>query len=254
MRSLIVIALLLSVSPLFAALDTRQEITDWAVIAGAGAGAAWLNFTPPLTQKQVFSGQTDLSYHTDTVPMGWVAAGCAASGCTIALIPNDDGRLNERTYIHVKGFAAAMSFNALATESAKFTVGRKRPSYENYPQEREGRRSFWSGHSSFSFAAATYLSLFVISDTGGDSAASAAAKIAVPIVLFSTAAAVGVTRVRDHKHNVSDVVTGAVAGTLISSAAFFWAERRCGKVTPNAGASFDENGRPVYAASVTFPF
>ena len=251
MRSLIVIALLLSVSPLFAALDTRQEITDWAVIAGAGAGAAWLNFTPPLTHRQVFIRQTDLSYHADTVPLGWVAAGCAASGLAVALIPNTDGRLNERSYIHVKGFAAAMSFNALTTEFAKFSVGRKRPSYENYPQEREGRRSFWSGHSSFSFAAATYLSLFVISDTGGD---SAAAKIAVPLVLFSTAAAVGVTRVRDHKHNVSDVVTGAVAGTLISSAAFFWAERRCGKVTPNAGASFDENGRPVYAASVTFPF
>lgn len=254
MRRLTVIALLLTATPLFAELDTRQEIIDWSVIAGAGAGAAWLNFTPPLTQKQVFSGQTDLSYHADTVPLGWVAAGCAASGIAVALIPNTDGRLNERTYIHVKGFAAAMSFNALTTEFAKFSVGRKRPSYENYPQEREGRRSFWSGHSSFSFAASTYLSLFVARNTGDDSAASVAAKIAVPLALFSSSAAVCVTRVRDHKHNVSDVVTGAAAGTLTSCAAFWWAEQRCGRLQPNAGVSFDENGRPVYGASVTYSF
>lgn len=240
--------------PLYAQLDTRQEIIDWSVIASAGAGAAWLNFTPPLSHTQIFSGQTDLSYHADTVPMGWVAAGCAASGLAVALIPNNDGWLDERSYIHVKGFAAAMSFNALATNAAKFAVGRKRPSYENYPQEREGRRSFWSGHASFSFAAATYLSLFVIHDTGGGSAASIIAKTAVPLVLFSLSAAVGVTRVQDHKHNVSDVVTGAVAGTLTSAAAFFWAENRCTKVTPSAGVTFDENGRPVCGANVTYSF
>ena len=237
-----------------AALDlTRQEIIDWTVIAGAGAGGAALNYAPYLTGRPVIGGATGRSYRGDTVDMPWIAGGCGAAGLAVALCPNSDGRLNATSYNHVKGFSAAMAFNALFTNAAKTAVGRKRPDYAAHPDGAEGRKSFYSGHASFSFAAATYLSLYAINDTALGSDCGIFPKIAVPSILYSAAAAVAASRVNDHRHHISDVVVGAAAGSLTAYGAYIWAERRLSRALPQLAVAYEE-GKPVVSATVTIPF
>ena len=252
MRRAILFIMFVCSSPLFAETDACQEIIDWSVIAGAGAGGIALNCSPYLTSRPVIGGGTGRTYRGDTVTMPWVAGGCGAAGLAIALLPNTDGALNSTSYNHVKGFSAAMAFNALFTNLAKTAVGRKRPDYDAHPDGDEGRKSFYSGHSSFSFAAATYLSLFAMNDTTL-AGCGVLAKIVVPTALYSAAAAVAASRVRDHRHHISDAAAGAAAGALTAYGAYRWAEKRRGSVEPRVSVTYDD-GRPVYGLNVTLEF
>lgn len=85
--------------------------------------------------------------------------------------------------------------NFAATEALKFIVGRERPDGSDH-------RSFPSGHTSTAFQAASFIQIRY-GWAGG-------------IPALAGATFVGYSRVRAHRHYVSDVVAGAVLGTASS--------------------------------------
>lgn len=84
------------------------------------------------------------------------------------------------------------------------SVRRERPETENLSVFEGGKASFPSGHVAGGFATATVLNEFY------------GPRIGIPAYLF--AGFVGLTRLEDNKHYASDVVGGAVVGTLTALA------------------------------------
>lgn len=91
-----------------------------------------------------------------------------------------------------KEYGYSFASNTILTLGLKYGINRKRPDGENY--------SFPSGHTSFSFLGATYLQQKYGKTWG--------------IPSFLAASFVGYSRVASKRHYVSDVLTGAVIGTL----------------------------------------
>ncbi len=97
-----------------------------------------------------------------------------------------------------------------ATQAAKVTVRRPRPNGED-------SGSFFSGHSSLTFYSASFFSACI-----GDALYSSRLNRTitgilawgiVPGILHGTAAFTAWSRIRNHYHYFSDIVTGAIAGT-----------------------------------------
>jgi len=124
-----------------------------------------------------------------------------------------DGWLQESSYRHTKGLVESLSAAYLLTNLTKNIVGRKRPSYSNYPDEErvDASKSFPSGHSSISFAIASYSSLYVLDHFGNDG------KKTGPWIYFAGSHAlavyVGYTRIADNRHFLSDVIAGGLLGS-----------------------------------------
>jgi membrane-associated phospholipid phosphatase len=103
-------------------------------------------------------------------------------------------------------------------------IGRKRPSYDNYPEsekDNSGRKSFISGHSSLSFVIATYSSLFVYEHTGDNTRTfDIALKSTAITASFCAAGFTAWSRVDDNRHHVSDVIAGSAAGIFSGVAGY----------------------------------
>ncbi|XP_004608490.1 phospholipid phosphatase 1 isoform X2 [Sorex araneus] len=133
-------------------------------------------------------------------------------------------------------FGAACSQSL--TDIAKYSIGRLRPHFlevcdpdwskincsEGYIEDfecrgdarkvREGRLSFYSGHSSFSMYCMLFLALYLQARMKGDWA-----RLLRPTLqfgLFAMAVYVGLSRVSDYKHHWSDVLVGLTQGALFS--------------------------------------
>nr|XP_005887442.1 PREDICTED: lipid phosphate phosphohydrolase 1 isoform X1 [Bos mutus] len=132
------------------------------------------------------------------------------------------------------GAAASQSL----TDIAKYSIGRLRPHFldvcdpdwskvncsdgyiENYicrgnaQKVKEGRLSFYSGHSSFSMYCMMFVALYLQARMKGDWA-----RLLRPTLQFGLVAAsiyVGLSRVSDYKHHWSDVLTGLIQGALVA--------------------------------------
>ncbi|XP_006889652.1 PREDICTED: lipid phosphate phosphohydrolase 1 [Elephantulus edwardii] len=132
------------------------------------------------------------------------------------------------------GAAASQSL----TDIAKYSIGRLRPHFldvcdpdwskincsdgyiENYvcrgnvDKIKEGRLSFYSGHSSFSMYCMMFLALYFQARMKGEWA-----RLLRPTVQFGLIAVsiyVGLSRVSDYKHHWSDVLTGLIQGALVA--------------------------------------
>jgi membrane-associated phospholipid phosphatase len=141
-------------------------------------------------------------------------------------------------------YIEAMGWTYLLTGVIKYAVGRPRPYTEgaaNHPELRrhagEDNLSFFSGHASSTFAAGTFLagdlSRYLRRTTLAR--AAPATRFLVGSVLpytvgYGVPALVGLSRIIDQQHWPSDVVLGALVGTLIGHLA--WA------------AHFEDNGEP----------
>lgn len=114
---------------------------------------------------------------------------------------------------HFRGFVFAFSMNYAAWSIVTSIVGRKRPNYDDALARGENakRRSFYSGHATESFSSATYMSLYL-----QDHIKNKSLKIVLPVLMYSYAGYVGKTRIDENFHHFSDVMAGAVAGTVIT--------------------------------------
>jgi diacylglycerol diphosphate phosphatase / phosphatidate phosphatase len=159
-----------------------------------------------------------------------------------------------RTHNLVLGGLESVAATFAITEALKLSVGRLRPDYrDRYVRAacggvvdapagldcsavvadgfvvsaddlRDGRVSFVSGHTSSSFAMASYLfwhlgSSYVWNDQAPPWAPAVAALGAG--ALLGTAGIVGATRLADGRHHPEDVVAGAALGTTIGTAMWF---------------------------------
>ncbi|XP_048224472.1 phospholipid phosphatase 1 isoform X1 [Perognathus longimembris pacificus] len=132
------------------------------------------------------------------------------------------------------GAAASQSL----TDIAKYSIGRLRPHFldvcdpdwskincsdgyiENYicrgnaQKVKEGRLSFYSGHSSFSMYCMLFVALYLQARMKGDWA-----RLLRPTLQFGLVAVaiyVGLSRVSDYKHHWSDVLTGLIQGAVVA--------------------------------------
>ncbi|XP_054431320.1 phospholipid phosphatase 1 isoform X2 [Pteronotus mesoamericanus] len=132
------------------------------------------------------------------------------------------------------GAAASQSL----TDIAKYSIGRLRPHFldvcdpdwskincsegyiENYvcrgneQKVKEGRLSFYSGHSSFSMYSLLFVALYLQARMKADWA-----RLLRPTLQFglvATSVYVGLSRVSDYKHHWSDVLTGLIQGALVA--------------------------------------
>ncbi|KOB69004.1 putative phosphatidic acid phosphatase type 2 domain containing 1B [Operophtera brumata] len=124
----------------------------------------------------------------------------------------------------------ACAINAFITESGKLIIGRPRPDffYRCYPNGKitkdlqcsginkdviDGRKSFPSGHSSFSFCSLGFVSIWlcgklrVLSRNRGDGL-----RVLTCLVPLVVAGVVSMSRCCDNHHHWEDVFTGAIIG------------------------------------------
>jgi membrane-associated phospholipid phosphatase len=113
----------------------------------------------------------------------------------------------------LKSFALKETKTLLITSAVllamKYSFQRARP-YENLgsnvwrgPFAKSGFYSFPSGHSALSFATATTISQF-------------SKKKIIPVIAYTIAASVALSRVHDEKHWSSDILAGATIGTAFA--------------------------------------
>ncbi len=163
--------------------------------------AVQVNQNNPLLESDV------KSYRSETIPFGMPIAVHLGYAVTPFMIdPSDDVR-------HFRGFVLAISVNYALQSTVASLVGRKRPNYDDAEDKgyKAERRSFYSGHAAHSFSSAVYMSLYL-----KDHIKSKSLKIMLPVLMFGYAGYVSYTRIDEHFHHLSDVVAGAVSGTVIT--------------------------------------
>ncbi|RDV38901.1 phosphatase PAP2 family protein [Bradymonadaceae bacterium TMQ3] len=165
-------------------------------------------------------------YALSALPMLYYGLGATWSGLTgKSLYPWQGPYHLHSTMAYLESF----TWTALLTTAAKFFVGRARP-YVALERRAYGWHggedylSFFSGHSSLSFAAATFLARDISDGLYHRVLADAEPTErfllgrALPYtLLYGAATTVAVSRLYDQKHFLSDVVVGAAVGTLIST-------------------------------------
>lgn len=126
-----------------------------------------------------------------------VLAGFAVVG---TLGPNAKARA-----VAIDGLTASIIASGLVTPALKYTVGRKRPYASGSVFDVEpfsGNYSFPSGHTTQAFAVATVV-------------ASHYDQWWIKGMSYSLAAGVGWSRIHQNKHYASDVIAGAIIGTVV---------------------------------------
>lgn len=86
----------------------------------------------------------------------------------------------------------------------------------------EGRRSFPSGHSSFSFSTLTYTSLFLAGKFHLFDGNYILWKLLIVIIPNILAMLVAITRLIDYRHHWQDVVVGSLLGIMFSFISYFY--------------------------------
>ena len=153
-------------------------------------------------------GSFDQDYYPNLVFGGRLLAATA-----IGLF--SDTRVSKNTFRNIFLFKKAIVYTYTLTEYTKTIVHRERP-------DRSDSRSFFSGHTSTTFATSTYLFL-ELNDlfnrwnvTKSNSTLKSVFKISSFGILYGWAGYVGYSRMLDNKHYITDVLVGATVGTLMS--------------------------------------
>lgn len=175
----------------------------------------------PFTEKEKISSSI-LPLFTTMIPLAIL------TGCIVCNKPR-----NRRLLCVFVGWAFAMMVTMNVTVLAKATVGRLRPDFLARCQPRmddrmkfvclgdeksvmEGRRSFPSGHTSYSFAGLGYTGFVLAGQLGVFSGRGAAYKLLIVLLPFLLASYVGLTRVTDYRHHWEDVLSAAVLGIVMA--------------------------------------
>jgi membrane-associated phospholipid phosphatase len=191
--------------------------TDAAILGGSLVTYFTLHQGKEPWFDLAWSGTTkDQTYNEDTVPV----ATFYMWGAGLSLVSGLEGGWLEAT-----AATQTLALTAASTELLKYSLGRPRPDYDDRMRlfaqtgdeklRRDARLSLPSGHSSAAFALALHSGLWVhrAACRRGWGSPAIAAGYALPLVI---ATAIGWTRIDDHRHNPSDVATGALLGLGVS--------------------------------------
>jgi hypothetical protein len=157
----------------------------------------------------------------NTIPNWQVAVG--TSTVPLAIAASGD----ESRWYHVKGASESLLTTAALTELSKDAFHRHRPRYGPETMGVDDRKSFFSGHASLTLAATTYTALY-LRDHVFPSFEGPAAWLEAPTYAALIALSIWVpyTRVQDNMHHGSDVITGALVGTALSTLFYIKQEHR----------------------------
>ncbi len=127
-----------------------------------------------------------------------------------------DADVTSNNFRDILLFKKSLIYTYTLTEYVKSMVKRERP-------DKSDTRSFFSGHTSTTFAASTYLFL-ELDDfyddwklTRNNNTLRNIFKFTSFGVLYGWAGYVGYSRIKDNKHYITDVLIGASVGTLVST-------------------------------------
>lgn len=168
----------------FGRLDRRASIV--AVLAGGAIAAAAHTQDPPVTRSLGNSAAADTTFDAgSTLGGGYVEGGLAGAVYAIGLIGH-----HPRVAALGSSLLEAQAVNGVLTQATKYAVQRRRPD--------GGRFSFPSGHTSATMATADVL--------------EQAFGWKVGLAAYAGVAYVGISRVAERKHYLSDVLFGAGVG------------------------------------------
>ena len=177
-------------------LGTKNTLSFWNIAALGGATGGSLILSQTDADRDI---QDDLNNSIGNFgkigDIGGNALTLAGINAAVFLIGRTTD--NEKLFETAKALLEANILTALSTSVLKLSVGRERP-------DGSGTRftsSFPSGHTSGSFAlASTFDTMY-------------GHKVGIP--LYAAASFVGLSRISDNKHFLSDVLFGAALGTVI---------------------------------------
>lgn len=237
MRTLLLLLAALVAVPGSAAADEPSYAEtywlDYAAIAISGGGFGLLRYvdppTVPLLDATEFKPYTANETVSEAQVGGLLVAGYALSATLSALDGDTDGVDGWRWHDASLGYFEALGVTLALTEASKILIGRPRPDFDDRRRRGgdmlDGRRSFWSGHASMSFAGASFLAWQLAGHfVWGSRERSTFTRVAAGAVasgLLVGAGAIAASRISDGRHHVSDVLTGAAVGSLIGTGAFF---------------------------------
>jgi len=223
----------------------------------------------------------------ESVPEYWIHRSIALSGAFLAGMEWKAARDGHESYQRLHdtfiGYAEAVALNAAATELLKPVFARLRPDFRERalrfhcqdldPQEyslfcadyfdrplaedpdeakdllEDGRKSFYSGHSSNSFALFGYTALAI----GGRyvwgedvTRRSRVTGITVQTGLMSFATYISASRVKDGRHFVSDTIVGAAAGTVFANLSYWRRFNRSGELRRGASGTSGISVTPYF--------
>ena len=114
-----------------------------------------------------------------------------------------------------------LSINGLVTNFVKYASNRQRPDsfYNTKNSDNESYKSFFSGHTSTAFALGTSTAKMLTKYTDFD-------QRSIWIGTLGLASATGYFRMAADKHYFTDVLTGAIVGSLIGSLCFDWLDKK----------------------------
>lgn len=242
--------------------DLKQDIVTLP-LEGALIGVINAFYTPKSEPVWPFNNETaDLDPLATSLP-GSKLLPYALGSATLVLggltLSNDDFSLGT----HARGWLHSLLLTEIATGTAKVTLQRKRPFYDNPKSDGAGtydnRFSFFSGHASHAFSFATYSSALMFEYSN-----SAILNWSYAALSYSGATYIAASRVKDHAHNLSDVIVGGIVGTIISAAVFYRVENVLLQKKERSAKNFelmaipyafnDETNKTWYGANLEIKF
>ncbi len=187
----------------------------------------------------------------DTIAPGLAVAYYVTNGMTAAI--RGRGATGNQNAVHeLMAFAEAFSATTTLTFATKLLVGRERPLYalDRNPGADlapDAFQSFFSGHTSTSFCIAAFASRdlgdwLLAGPLEGSSRAARVllGRVTPGLVFYGAAAVVGLSRIIDQKHYLSDVLVGASVGAALGNGVY--------------ALHFDGRGNPRHRQPVALSF
>ncbi|XP_026386958.1 putative lipid phosphate phosphatase 3, chloroplastic isoform X2 [Papaver somniferum] len=217
----------------------RTHMHDWLILVLLGVIVLVLNLTHPFYRFVGKDMMTNLKYplKDNTVPV-WAVPIYAVLLPIIIFVGFYIRRKDIYDLHHsILGLGYATLVTGVLTDSIKNAVGRPRPDFfwRCFPDGKdvydalgdvichgvasvikEGHKSFPSGHTSWSFAGLSFLSLYLAGKIKCFDRRGHVAKLCIVLLPLLVAALVGVSRVDDYWHHWQDVFAGGILGTVVS--------------------------------------
>lgn len=206
---------------------TKSYIVDYVVTAGLYALVGILYFWVPIFQRFLPGPQYYPYPYTGTeiVPSWALIIICMVGPITIFAGSQYFKRSPHDLHNSILGLFQGLSMALLTTEALKLAAGEYRPYYEAVVTDlaegtvsqsvaKDAQQSFPSGHSSLSFCAMVYLSMYISANLRvfakkSDGAMWKAVLSLLPLVVSCF---VAISRVDDYHHDFTDITAGSIMG------------------------------------------
>ncbi|KAM3197922.1 hypothetical protein ACQJBY_073176 [Aegilops geniculata] len=218
----------------------RKHTYDWVVLILLAAVVVVLHYAPPFNRFVGKDMMTDIRYPVkqSTVP-AWAVPVISMLCPVLVFIALYVARRDVYDLHHaILGLIFAVLITAAFTDVIKNAVGRPRPDFfwRCFPDGRQvydqvtggvichgekgfltdGRKSFPSGHTSWSFAGLGFLSLYLSGKIKAFDRKGHVAKLCIVILPLLLASLVGISRIDNYRHHWEDVFVGGLIGYIMA--------------------------------------